>query len=159
MSPGITPELVGLFVVELPILVGLAYAMGGRKGVELAFALNAVALGLVKLATDLSDLLDLPVALAGLAGGAAILRAHYDASWMWLPPVLLWKILGAAVLLVGAYKILRDFYDPFDLLLGDVCVVAGAWLLLGTVSRPGSRPRPGTLGTIGPTLNPSAKGA
>jgi hypothetical protein len=151
LSPGITPELADLFVVELPILVGLAYGLWGRRGVEVAFGLNGVALGVVKFVTDPTDLPDVVVALAGVIGGAAILASRFGSPSSWFPPPLLWQALGGVVLVIGVIKILRDFYDPFDLLLGDACVVSGGWLLIGTVTRPGSYGRPG------PKVRPSVE--
>lgn len=134
LSPGISPELAEAFVVVVPIATGIAYALRPRYGPEVALAACAVALGAIKLATDLSDAYDVPVALAAVVGGtvfalarllpAAIVRAPWRRTAL--------VVLGLFCALVGGLK-LFDFYDPFDVLLGDVAIVAGVALVYDAV--------------------------
>ncbi|MCI4368887.1 MAG: hypothetical protein L3K09_04920 [Thermoplasmata archaeon] len=130
LSPGITPELTDLFVLELPVLLAAGYALRKGRGFEVALALNALALGAIKFATDFTDLPDDVVSIAGLLGGAGVLTAG-GAGWRpRIPPVALWRLLGVLFVLVGAVKALRDFYDPFDLLLADTAIACGGLLAL-----------------------------
>ncbi|MGI0132936.1 MAG: hypothetical protein ACREDK_07615 [Thermoplasmata archaeon] len=144
LSPGITPTITDIFVVALPIVIGFGYAIARQRGVLAAFAANGIALGLVKVYTDWSDVLDLLVAVFVLAGAIAILvpalRPERDVSH----PSVAWRALGAVVLFLGALKIALDFYDPFDVLMADVGVVTGLWLVAGTV-------RPDPWATVPPT--------
>jgi len=124
LSPGITPELADAFVIELPIAVGIGYLLARRTGFAFAFALNALVLGTLKVVTDYGDLPDVLIALGALASGAtwAILsirgRSSARAARAWC------AVLGVGTLVAGLVK-LRDFYDPFDLLLADCAVVSG----------------------------------
>ena len=135
LSPGITPTITDVFVVEFPILLGLAYAIWGRRGVVAGFGLNGLALGLVKVYTDWSDLLDLLVALAVLAASLAVLLPLDGPPRVALRRSAALRALGGLALLLGLLKIALDFFDPFDVLLTDVGVVAGLWLLLRTPCR------------------------
>ncbi len=127
LSPGITPELTDVFVVELPIVVGLGYLFGKRTGFEIAFALNALALGVVKGVTDYLDLPDVIVAAAAIVGGALWLAVATGQ----LPPGrarrTVFPVLAPIFVIVGLSK-LTDFYDPFDILLADAVIVAAAAL-------------------------------
>lgn len=148
LSPGITPTITDVFVVELPILLGLAYACFGRRGVVAGFALNGLALGLVKVYTDWSDLLDLVVALAVLAASVAILLPLEGPKSTARARSVAVRSLGGVAVLLGLLKIALDFFDPFDVLLADVGVVAGLWLLLRT-------PRGTAPGAAGAPASPS----
>ena len=128
LSPGITPELADAFVIELPVAVGLGYLLARRTGFEVAFALNALALGAIKLVTDYGDLLDAAIALATLAGGGAWLHLAFRRSPMTETARGLFLLVGATSLVAGLVK-LQDFYDPFDLLLADAAIVAGIAIL------------------------------
>jgi hypothetical protein len=127
LSPGITPQLTDLFVLEFPLAVVFAYFLRGRQGLELAFGLNALVLAVIKLVTDISDPEDVAVALAVLAGGLGVLYpllAARGARLSFGVSVLVGGIAGA----LGCFKALADFYDPFDLLLADLGIVTGLWL-------------------------------
>jgi peptidoglycan/LPS O-acetylase OafA/YrhL len=129
LSPGITPELADVFVIAVPLAVGFGYLLAGRRGFELAVSLAAIVLGGIKLYTDYQDLPDVAVALAAILGGALwALRSNG-----FLPQSrgmrIAGAVVGAAAVLVGVVK-LRDFYDPFDLLLADTTILSGAALWL-----------------------------
>jgi hypothetical protein len=146
LSPGITPLLTDLFVLELPLALGLAYAWRGARGFELALALNAAALGLVKLATDYGDVGDLPVAMGGLLAGALFaLEPLRRPAWTPRQAAGL-LVVGVLVVLIGVAKAAHDFYDPFDLLLADLNMVLGVLLttVALTVRRGRSPPSPAT---------------
>ena len=125
LSPGITPELVGVVVLEFPLLVALLYSLRRDRGVEWAFALNALGLGLVKLGTDYADPGDLAVALSGIFGGLLLL---YRSIGPPMRPSGSAAFLGVVVAGIGAIKAARDFFDPFDLVLAAVLLAVGAWL-------------------------------
>lgn len=130
LSPGITPLLTDLFVLELPVALGVAYAWRGARGFELALALNAVALGLVKLVTDYGDPGDVPVAIGGLVAGTLFaLESLKRPAWTRRQASALAVVCG----LIGVAKAALDFYDPFDLLLSDLLMVLG--VLLTAVAR------------------------
>jgi hypothetical protein len=141
LSPGITPELTDVFVIGVPLAVGLGGLLFGRRGLEVAFGASAVALGAIKFATDLTDLGDDLVALGATLGGL---------GWVFLalrpmPRGRLFRALvvlfGVFAVVVGLIKIRDDFYDPFDLLLADTSIVAGvAWILYGRGARGGPAP-------------------
>lgn len=130
LSPGFTPELTDLFVIELPVAVGLGYLLDRKEGFEIAFAANALVLGLVKLVTDYSDVLDAPVFLAAIAGGAGWLLVATGVLERGSTLRLMGFVLGSTCVLMGLLK-LQDFYDPLDLLLADTLIVTGValWLL------------------------------
>ncbi len=127
LSPGITPEITDVFVVELPIALGLAYLWGRRYGFEVAIALNALALGAVKWVTDYFDLPDVLVALAALVGGALWL-ANLSGR---LPESRLrragYAMIAPIFAVIGLAK-LFDFYDPFDILLADAVILSAVAL-------------------------------
>jgi hypothetical protein len=128
LSPGITPELADAFVIELPVAVGLGYLLARRPGFEVAFALNAVVLAVLKLFTDYGDVPDALIALAALASGGTWLGLSFHGRAIG-GAVRAWCVLvGAGSLIAGLVK-LRDFYDPFDLLLADCAIVAGVAVL------------------------------
>jgi hypothetical protein len=138
LSPGITPFLADLFVLEIPLALGLAYALRRRPGVELVVALNALGLGAIKLVTDYADVKDIVVAIAGLVGGLVLLSWFGSAAWQTRRLVWFERVVAVGMILVGVYKAVGDFYDPFDLLLADMIVVSGVWILTirGTSPRP-----------------------
>src|SRR4029077_12723227 len=109
LSPGITPILAEFYVAELPLALALGYAFADRRGFEIAFGLNAFVLGSIKLATDFTDLQDLPVALGGISIGLSVLVATLRGDAIRRLPGLLWRMGGAVAIVVGAIKIARDF--------------------------------------------------
>ena len=129
LSPGITPTLTDVFVVELPILLGILYVVAGRRGVEAGFALNAIVLGAIKLFTDFADPWDDAVAIAGIVGGLVVLVPALSAARRSPRGSNGLRAVGMVVLFLGALKIALDFFDPFDVLLADVCVITGLWLI------------------------------
>ena len=133
LSPGITPLLTDVLVVEFVLLAGGLYRLAGPRGFEFAVALNALILGAIKLVTDYTDLLDLPVALAGLIAGALYLARLVPATRQWSAPTA--AVRGGALILgvIGVAKVALDFYDPFDVLLGLLEMVLSFWWL--TASR------------------------
>jgi hypothetical protein len=145
LSPGITPELTDLFLLEFTVVLGVAYFWRGGRAVELVIGLNAVALGVIKAVTDWSDLPDLAVALAAIvAGGALSVQALLPGGR--LPaPAALWVVIGLGAVALGLIKVALDFYDPFDLLLAALTVVAGFGIAVraagwGRGSRPSGSP-------------------
>ena len=162
LSPGITPLLTDLFVLEFPLAAGIAYGLRGGRGFELILALNLFVLGLIKLATDYTDLPDLPVAFAGIVGGAWWLAAVVAPS---VRPSAHpgWGAVGGAVIgAIGGIKILRDFYDPFDLLLAVLALVVGLWAMapffaprFGLSSIWSARPADHSTGAGGPSSHES----
>lgn len=139
LSPGITPLLTDLFVLELPVALGVSYAWRGARGFELALALNAVALGLVKLVTDYGDPGDLPVAIGGLVAGALFaLEPLKRPAWSRRQASAL-LVVGPVSGLIGLAKAALDFYDPFDLLLSDLLIVLGVLLTAVALTARGTR--------------------
>jgi hypothetical protein len=136
LSPGITPFLADLFVLEIPLALGLAYALRRRPGVELVVALNALGLGAIKLVTDYADVKDIVVALAGIVGGLVLLSWFGSAAWRTRGLVRMERVVAVGLILVGVFKAVGDFYDPFDLLLSDMIVVSGVWILMMLDVRP-----------------------
>ena len=129
LSPGITPELTDVFVLELPIALGVGYLLGGRRGFELAFAANAVVLAIVKLVTDYFDPWDDAVALSALFAGGLWIGVREGGGVGGRAARTILGVVGIASLLFGLLK-LTDFYDPFDLLLADAAIVSGIALLV-----------------------------
>lgn len=137
LSPGITPLLTDVLLVEFVLLAGGLYRLAGPRGFEFAVALNAFVFGAIKLVTDYTDLLDLPVALAGVVAGGLFLARLVPRSWRWSAPATLVRS-GALVLgVIGVAKVALDFYDPFDVLLGLLEMVLAFWWL--TASRRSGR--------------------
>ena len=130
LSPGITPFLTDVWVVALPLALAVGYAWGDRRGLEIALGLVTFGLGTVKLVTDYSDLLDLPVALGGIAIGLAVIVVALDRPELRWMPGLLWRALGVLAIGVGLYKVLKDFYDPFDIELAALLAGLGVWFAL-----------------------------
>ncbi len=140
LSPGITPLLTDLFVVEFPILLAFGYLWKAGRGIELAIAANALAMSLIKLVTDYSDLYDDLVAGATLLSGGLLLVHAASSSRPRVPAARALEVLIAVGAIgLGLTKIRTDFYDPFDALLADLGVVSGA-IVLATLFR---RPSPG----------------
>ncbi len=140
LSPGVTPFLTSLVVVEFALVTGLAYTVAGGRGFEVAVAGNAMVLGLFKLVSDYRDLGDLPISFAALGGGlAATLLAARRVRLSDARRTIL-RAGGLLVALVGWVKIALDFCDPFDLLLGATAVVAG--ILVWTYGQASRVPAP-----------------
>lgn len=152
LSPGITPQLTDLFVLEFPIAVGFALFLRGRRGVELVIGLNALALAVIKLVTDYSDPWDDLVALAALAGGVLVLQPLFTgrSGGMGVGAA---TFAGGAIGAIGCLKALSDFYDPFDLLLADLGIVTGLWIGRPFFERWLPVPRPAEAGGSGPPPN------
>lgn len=147
LSPGITPALADLFVIAVPLAAGFGYLLWQRRGLEGAFALAALVLGGIKLYTDFPDLPDDVVAgsaiLGGVLWGLLSTGAFRVGRGRWIPVA----VLGGLIFIVGLIK-LRDFYDPFDLLLADTTILAGVaiWLYArrgGSAAGDGADARPG----------------
>jgi len=141
LSPGITPELTDVFVIELPLALAAGYLFGRRTGFEVAFALNTLALGVVKLVTDFPDIWDDIVSVSALLGGG-----------LWLATTLrlldgrtslrsVCAVAGLIFVVAGLAK-LTDFYDPFDLLLADAVIVSGIALWVYRHGYPGATAAP-----------------
>jgi hypothetical protein len=131
LSPGITPELTDLFVVELPIAIAAGFFLARARGIGWAFGLNALALGAIKLVTDYGDPGDDLVAAAAVIAGLLFLGQAVSPAWLVRMPKVALGVGGGLLVVVGAIKIRADFYDPFDLLLADMAVAGGivAWAL------------------------------
>ncbi len=141
LSPGITPALTDLFVVEMPIALGLGYLVAGRRGFEGAFLANLFALAAVKFVTDYPDLADDAVTLAALASGIVwgirLVGSTIRSRRARIGP----RLLGAVAIALGIVKIVTDPYDPFDILLADAAIVAGVALWIARPLRgPGATP-------------------
>jgi hypothetical protein len=143
LSPGITPELTDLFVVELPIAIAAGFFLARARGFGWAFGLNALALGAIKLITDYGDPGDDIVAAAAVIAGLLFLGQAVSSGWLVRVPKVALSVGGGLLLAVGAIKISADFYDPFDLLLADMAVAGGiaAWALTPFTST-GAAPAP-----------------
>jgi hypothetical protein len=137
LSPGITPVVVDLAVVLLPLGVAAGYSLGGRRGVEVAIGLVTMTLGAVKLYTDWNDAYDLPLALGGLTVGWTVVGVALERREIGWMPGPVWRGFGALAIVIGLYKIWGDFYDPFDIQLGALVAGMGLWVLLanGAFSR------------------------
>lgn len=138
LSPGITPELTDVFVIELPLALAAGYLFGRRGGFEYALAANALVLGLIKVVTDFADPWDDAVSLAALLGGALWIltiggrrsdRTRLRGSI---------ALAGLAFVALGILKIVTDFYDPFDILLADTAIAAGGALWVYRRGDPGT---------------------
>ncbi len=136
LSPGITPELTDAVILEFALLLAILIAWRGAEGAQLAVAINAVVLGAIKIATDYSDLGDLPVALAGIGAGALLLWANLGGRTPWRAHRATELGIGALLIATGAIKVVLDFYDPFDLLLAALVIAIGLWFVLGRYGRP-----------------------
>ena len=161
LSPGITPGLTGAVSILIPLALGLGAFAAGRRGFAVALGIGAVALGVIKIVTDFTDPPDVLVAAAGIVAG--VVWAVHE-----LRPFLHGRLrrglggaVGALAFVVGAIK-LRDFYDPFDLVLADLVVLGGVALLLvafGRLATPGRasvRSEPSTGPRRGGVRTPSA---
>ncbi|MCI4350580.1 MAG: hypothetical protein L3K15_03595 [Thermoplasmata archaeon] len=130
LSPGITPFLTDLFVVELPIAVALGFLLGRSRGVFGTLGANALALGAIKVVTDYPDLPDDVVAFAALVAGGFFLLLGLRASARVHRPTPVVAFGGVLLVAIGVLKIYSDFYDPFDVLLADLTFVAGCAAIL-----------------------------
>ncbi|HTT26733.1 MAG TPA: hypothetical protein VMH90_07230 [Thermoplasmata archaeon] len=130
LSPGITPEVVGLATIALPLAIAVGYGVRGRAGFEIAIGLVTMALGLYKFATDWNDPWDLPLAIGGITVGLTVIGAALDRPELrWMPgPV--WRACGAFAVFIGLWKVGSDFLDPFDIELGALLAGLGLWVLL-----------------------------
>lgn len=130
LSPGITPVLVDLATIFLPIAVALGYGLRGRVGFEVSIGLVTMVLGGIKLVTDWNDALDLPLAIGGITVGLTVIASALDRRELaWMPgPV--WRVFGAFAVFVGLYKVYSDFLDPFDIELGALLAGLGLWVVL-----------------------------
>ncbi len=144
LSPGITPTITDIFVVEMPIALGLAYLFGGRRGFEAAFLANLFALAAVKLWTDFADLGDDSLTVAALAVGLLwTVRLGRVGDRSMCPGVGV-RVVGVVAIALGIFKIATDPFDPFDILLADAAIVAGASIWVAVAGRaPPAGPRPG----------------
>ncbi|HZY69488.1 MAG TPA: hypothetical protein VFF67_00725 [Thermoplasmata archaeon] len=125
LSPGITPLLADLFVSEVPVAIGLGLVLARSRGVLLAVALNAWAMGAIKLVTDWQDLPDAVVAVGAVLAGGVLVVAAARPEWLGRVHSAGWIAGGLLLIGLGAFKIRFDFYDPFDVLLADLEVIGG----------------------------------
>jgi|HubBroStandDraft_3_1064219.scaffolds.fasta_scaffold632718_1 hypothetical protein len=130
LSPGITPVVVDLGVIALPLVIAVGYSLRPRGGFEIAIGLVTLLLGTFKLLTDWSDAYDLPLAVGGILLGFTVIGVALDRPELdWMPGAF-WRIFGLLAIGVGLYKIYSDFYDPFDIELGALVAGLGAWVFL-----------------------------
>ncbi len=130
LSPGITPEVVGVAVIALPLALAVGYAVRPRGGVELSLGLVTMALGAFKFWTDWNDPGDVVVAVGGITVGLTVIGVALDRPELrWLPGPL-WRAFGGLAVAVGLYKVGTDFLDPFDIELGALVAALGLWVLL-----------------------------
>jgi hypothetical protein len=172
LSPGLTPELTDVFVIEVPLALGAGMILARRTGLGWALLLNLLVLGIIKYLTDASDLHDDIVSIGAMVSAIAVGLS------LRVPRVRGLRVfeflLGLFALGIGIWKAVSDFYDPFDLLLSDMLMLAGLWLLIG-MPRPRytwplawvelperkiepSPPVPATPPAAWPSPNPLARG-
>ncbi len=142
LSPGITPGLVDFFVVEILLAIGLGYAWKRGRGVELAFAANALLLGLIKLGTDYPDFNDDLVSLGAILAGTAFLVRDARPELGKRVGRYAFGLIGLYAVIIGAIKIAYDFSDPFDLMLATATIVTGVWLVVLPPGAETARPTP-----------------
>lgn len=142
LSPGITPALVELFAIELPIAVGLGLVLGEARGARWALTANLAVLGAVKIATDLSDLLDVIPAVAAIVGAGLWNLTDRFAG---LGGTGRGGLAAVGILFVGlgGLKLYLDPFDPFDVFWAGLLAVSGVAVLVGLRrGRPDGAPGP-----------------
>lgn len=158
LSPGITPLLADAAVVVLPLAIAAGVLAGGRRCLLVALGAVTAVLGLIKVLTDWGDLKDLVVGLAGVGVGLAAVIETLDVPALRTLPRALEIALGAAGVLVGTYKVVSDFYDPFDAELGALTAsVALQVVVARSLRRRGASvppPDPAARGAPSPGPNP-----
>ena len=133
LSPGITPFVTDVTLLAFAGLLGLGYLLRGGLGVLGGIAVDAIAMAVYKLATDLPDPYDDLVSLAALLLGAvlvtALLRGRLPGSSH------AWTAIGIVGALLAVSKVLSDFYDPWDLLLAIDLGLLAMYLAVPSVRR------------------------
>ena len=144
LSPGITPELTGIFAIELPLALGLGALVDRQRGVYVAAAANGVILAGIKIWTDWADAFDLLLSVAALAASVLwsvrVLENSLRLRW---PRTTVWPALvGVVAVVLSVFKLVTDLFDPFDLFLADIALVAGLALAIPRRNDSSSGPRP-----------------
>lgn len=129
LSPGITPFITEMAIIGFALTFGLTaiYSKAPSKAFYLAVGLNALALSVFKIYTDYFDFWDAFLGLI-IATEAIVLivgRLRVPSNWN-RGARLIATILVAIVISLSVYKILSDFYDPYDVLLSCLGILGGA---------------------------------
>lgn len=133
LSPGITPFVTDVTLLAFAGLLGLGYLLRGGLGVLGGIAVDAIAMAVYKLATDLPDPYDDLVSLAALLLGAILVVALLNGRLPGSSHV--WTAIGIVGAILAVSKVLSDFYDPWDLLLAIDLGLLGMYLALPSVRR------------------------
>lgn len=132
-SPGITPLITDLVILGLLLSLGLiriTFSSNQDSALTFSFVLgiDTVVISLIKIITDYYDLGDLALSVIAMvsAMSVVIFEIRKPAGRFFVIPSI---VLGLFAILFGVGKILRDFYDPFDLGLACCMVLLGALLI------------------------------
>jgi hypothetical protein len=132
-SPGITPLITDLVILGLLLSLGLiriTFSSNQDSALTFSFVLgiDTVVISLIKIITDYYDLGDLALSVIALVSAMSVVIFEFRKSarrHFVIPSI----VLGLFAILFGVGKILRDFYDPFDLVLACCMVLLGALLI------------------------------
>jgi hypothetical protein len=129
-SPGITPLVTDLTILGFVLSLMLAIMVRSTDqahAIYYVLGMDTVAISLIKIITDYYDLGDLILSCGALAAGLSVVLLKLNKSRRQLSLPL--TILGIFAAALGTIKVLRDFYDPFDLVLACCTILVGALIL------------------------------
>jgi hypothetical protein len=128
LSPGITPLITDIAVAGFALSFGVAFVLSRKDHYNpalIALGINSIALSVFKIYTDYLDFWDVVLSIFILVEGFIALRASYFNNRS-IPIRLVIYVIAGLVISFSLYKVISDFYDPYDLLQACCGIVGGA---------------------------------
>lgn len=124
LSPGITPFITDFVILIVVLSIGLSVIGSGGKWTSITLGLDSLALSLFKIYTDYFDPWDTLLAFL-IAMESVVLIATLNSKNRTDFHRAIYLSLSLPVVFLSLYKVVSDFYDPFDLLLSCLGIVCG----------------------------------
>ena len=132
LSPGITPFITDVALIGVVVSLGFAAVLSRKNSFAIYWVLgiDSLAVSLFKVYTDLFDFWDLVLALFVVFESVLLFLACFrGSSFLRLGVRAFSVVLALLSISFSILKISFDFYDPFDVLLSCLGIIAGFSIL------------------------------
>jgi hypothetical protein len=127
LSPGITPLITDVAFAGFALSFGICFALFQKshpRAIFIALGIDSIALSVFKIYTDYLDFWDVVLSVFILTEGLMTLSVPALENRSILLRLGIYVVVGLGIAF-SLYKVLSDFYDPYDLLLSCCGIVCG----------------------------------